>query len=706
MRPTDTANQLAPLRTRPGLPRARADGPWLAGTALSGALAFALLAGSLHASRPMDPERVAPPADQADANAALRGDRPLTVAAPPPPPRERVILATVVERDGERRMIRKRPFGYAEAPLAIAAAAAPYQPFDPLAIYAEEEDARAAVATIYDAEVEREVSLKRTPFDPGAPAHVEAPSPARVVREVATVRDILRAGERAVAATSEGTRAKASLPRATNGAAAIDNATGARNADGASIPVTAYAPSRGAPRSIDPLHLPAPDEPSAPLPLADASLADVMDPAALSAALTLGAENVSRVEKAGTAEAFAPPLAREVVLKLRADGPLAATLYEALRSWGAPNAAVPADRFARAVAGVLQQRLGERAEKPGELTVRIAFRAPGNDAPAAERELRRVSVYEGEAHLLSVARTDEGQLVHAPPPVRVDAAERKRRRKAALARSMPTLYDGLMRAALSQGLHEEHARRLVRVMAFDLDLKRQAEPEDRLEVFFSLKEGERRPSSASRVLYAAATVGGTTRRYYRFAARDAKGGAVSDFFRPDGRSPRTFLLREPVPGGRLTSGYGMRRHPKLRYRKMHTGVDWAAPSGTPILSAGAGTVLRVGWAGGYGRQIKIRHRNGYVTSYNHLRRYARGMRAGARVRQGQRIGQVGTSGMSTGPHLHYEVSVDGKRVNPLRIKLPSVGALEADQLAAFEQERDRIDALVAKGRGNVEVAAE
>ena len=413
--------------------------------------------------------------------------------------------------------------------------------------------------------------------------------------------------------------------------------------------------------------------------------------------MTLNAENVSRIEKT-IADAWAAPVSREVVLTLKTQDALRPSLHRGLLGFGAGRA------FADAMSSRIEQELGPRASEPGEIVLRVSFQAPSDDAPAVQRDVRRISVSEADRHVATLVRSDSGTIVDAPAPaaLALDTAAKEKRR-IALSRAMPSLYDGLMRAALSQGMLPSHAKRLVRMMAFDVDFRAKASPEDRLELFFSLEENTDRPTEASRILYAAATIGGVTRRYYHYAY--AKNGeSIADFFDETGRSAKKFLLRQPVPNGRLTSGYGMRRHPIARYRRMHTGVDWAARSGTPILSAGHGTVVKRGWAGGYGRQIKIRHANGYVTSYSHLRRFARGLKVGSKVRQGQRIGQVGSSGASTGPHLHYEVAVNGRRVNPMRIRLPKGDTLSGAALARFLRERERIDALVVKGRGNVEVA--
>ena len=160
-----------------------------------------------------------------------------------------------------------------------------------------------------------------------------------------------------------------------------------------------------------------------------------------------------------------------------------------------------------------------------------------------------------------------------------------------------------------------------------------------------------------------------------------------------------------MPNGKFRSGFGMRRHPILKYSKMHTGTDWSAPRGTPIIAAGNGVVEKAGWAGGYGRQTIIRHANGYVSSYSHQNSIAKGVKSGARVRQGQVIGAVGSTGLSTGPHLHYELIVNGNKVDPMRIRLPDGKSLKGDAYAMFARERDRINALLDIETSNKELAS-
>ncbi|HEY9219328.1 MAG TPA: M23 family metallopeptidase [Phenylobacterium sp.] len=179
-------------------------------------------------------------------------------------------------------------------------------------------------------------------------------------------------------------------------------------------------------------------------------------------------------------------------------------------------------------------------------------------------------------------------------------------------------------------------------------------------------------------------------RFYRF---ERDGGA--EYFDETGKNIKGFLLRTPVDGARMTSSFGMRRHPILRYNKMHQGIDFGAGTGTPVLAAGDGVVVEARRWGGYGNWLRIRHANGWETGYGHLSRYAKGLKAGQHVRQGQLVAYVGSTGASTGPHLHYETWLRGKRVNPVGVKVPQGSVLAGSELAAFKAKKARIESLVA-----------
>ena len=164
-----------------------------------------------------------------------------------------------------------------------------------------------------------------------------------------------------------------------------------------------------------------------------------------------------------------------------------------------------------------------------------------------------------------------------------------------------------------------------------------------------------------------------------------------EYYDIKGKSITKSLMKTPINGARLSSSYGMRKHPILGYNKMHRGTDFAAPSGTPIMASGSGTVTRARWCGGGGNCVKIKHNSTYETIYAHMKSFAKGVREGRKVRQGQIIGYVGSTGMSTGPHLHYEVVVNGKKVNSQRLKLPSGKTLKGEAREKFELERIKID---------------
>ncbi|MEW6630005.1 MAG: M23 family metallopeptidase [Pseudomonadota bacterium] len=310
----------------------------------------------------------------------------------------------------------------------------------------------------------------------------------------------------------------------------------------------------------------------------------------------------------------------------------------------------------------------------------------------------RTSVYDRSTHIVTIALDDQGQYVPAQEPesnpellTAFDDSQ-----PVVVRGNLPNVYDGIYRAAYSYGMSKAMTQRLIKLLASDVDFQSRVSPADRLEVLFSQPDGDDQTSDNSELLYVSATFGGQTRNFYRFQMQD--GG--TDYFDENGSSAEQFLLRNPLPAGKFRSGFGARRHPILGYVRMHTGVDWAAPIGTPIIAAGNGVVEKVGWAGGYGKQIIIRHANGYETSYNHQSAFAKGIEPGVHVRQGQTIGYLGQTGLATGPHLHYELIVNGTKVDPMRVRLPVGKVLKGDDLVAFKRERERIDDLLKQEDGN------
>lgn len=270
-----------------------------------------------------------------------------------------------------------------------------------------------------------------------------------------------------------------------------------------------------------------------------------------------------------------------------------------------------------------------------------------------------------------------------------------------------TVETSLYVDALARGAGDQQVVDLASVFAYDVDFQREIHPGDKFEFVYEAVTDERgNPLRAGNLIYAALDGRVAKKGFYRFTPEDT---GETDYFQANGESATRFLMKTPINGARLSSSFGMRRHPISGFTRLHKGTDFAAPTGTPVYAAGHGTVERASRYGGYGNYVRIRHANGYKTAYAHLSRYGRGVRAGTRVRQGQVIGYVGSTGASTGPHLHYEVYIDGKPVNAMRLKLPTGRKLAEtpDMMAAFEVERDRIDVIRQqdKNRSDLLVAA-
>jgi murein DD-endopeptidase MepM/ murein hydrolase activator NlpD len=255
------------------------------------------------------------------------------------------------------------------------------------------------------------------------------------------------------------------------------------------------------------------------------------------------------------------------------------------------------------------------------------------------------------------------------------------------------LYRSIYETALRDQVPKPVIEDLVRIYSYDVDYGHKVQPGDSFEVLYAAEDDAPGGEGKAEVMFTELTVGGESKKFYRFQTPD---DGIVDYYDESGKSAKKFLVRKPVGSGVMRSGFGFRRHPILGYGKMHTGVDWGASYGTPIFAAGNGVVEKADWESGYGKYVRIRHNNGYETAYGHMTAYARGITEGVRVHQGQIIGFVGSTGLSTGAHVHYEILVNGRFVDPMRVRLPRGRSLDGAILASFEQERDRIDTMKSR----------
>lgn len=307
---------------------------------------------------------------------------------------------------------------------------------------------------------------------------------------------------------------------------------------------------------------------------------------------------------------------------------------------------------------------------------------------------------EGEpppAHLLALdfrADAEKRIIISRSPDGGFRAAEKSTPLMKRVAAIRGRIEGSLYLSAKRQGAPDEVIAGLAQIFAYDVDFQREILGGDEFEAIFEVRFDEAgRLVGGGEILYGRLNWRGRKKEkgYYRFAA--AGGGGRGDYFDAAGESARRLLMKTPIDGARLSSGFGTRKHPILGYQKAHKGVDFAAPRGTPIMAAGDGVIERAGPYGSFGNYIRIRHAQGYKTAYAHLNGIKKGVRTGVRVRQGDVIGYVGTTGRSTGPHLHYEVHLMDRAVNPQSLKIATGVNLGGNELAQFREVRDAIDAM-------------
>jgi murein DD-endopeptidase MepM/ murein hydrolase activator NlpD len=355
---------------------------------------------------------------------------------------------------------------------------------------------------------------------------------------------------------------------------------------------------------------------------------------------------------------------------------------------------------ARAMSDAARNALPDGALQPG-LEVHVTLLP--SVVRASRMEPIRFSVFgEAQDHKVTVTRNAAGEFVASASPI-----DERIARTELVHDDQPqasSLYASLHYTAERQGIPADVILQIFKIHAYETDFRQRVRAGDGFEFFFDVKEEDKgADGSLGELLVTAVTSAGETHKFYRFRTPDG----VVDYYDAQGNTSRKFLMRRPVRGEdvRITSGFGVRRHPILQVPKMHTGVDWACAVGTPIMAAGSGVIEEAGRKGEYGNYVRIRHANGYKTAYGHMQRFASGVSQGVKVRQGQIIGYVGTTGLSSGPHVHFEVLVNNSFVDPMSIQVPRERQLAGKQLADFHKERTRIDDLMRRNPVSTRVAA-
>lgn len=321
----------------------------------------------------------------------------------------------------------------------------------------------------------------------------------------------------------------------------------------------------------------------------------------------------------------------------------------------------------------LSEHFDPRKAKPGQ-TMQVVFK-PGEQGENLYQKM-----------VMSISPVKDVKITKEADAFKAEVIEKelKPRTYARMAKIQNSLYGSAMKA----GIPEAVVARVMRNYSWSIDFQRDIRSGDGIEVLYETEETEDGAyKKYGDILFANLNIQGKDIKIYRHELADGR----VEYFDEDGMSVKKTLMKTPVDGARMSSGFGMRKHPILGYNKMHKGVDFAAPTGTPIYAAGDGVVSYKGRKGGYGNYIKLRHNGKISTAYAHLHKFAKGMGTGKRVKQGQIIGYVGSTGRSTGPHLHYEVIVNGKQVNPKSLDLPTGEELKGKELASFKNRVRELD---------------
>ena len=333
---------------------------------------------------------------------------------------------------------------------------------------------------------------------------------------------------------------------------------------------------------------------------------------------------------------------------------------------------------AHSVVAALSPNLDVRKVRAGQV-VDLAFKTSN---PGAALQLQGLSLKTGPVSTVSAWRVANGAFASR------SVCEATRQETAV---AQGALKDSLYLAAQRAGADGRLVAEAVKLFSHRIDFSRDLRPDDHFKLVFDRKVAEGgRTVETGGLVYAELEARGKVTRLYKFS-HDGK----TQFFDEFGKNIKGFLLKTPVDAARVTSSFGMRFHPVLGYTRMHQGVDFGASTGTPVYAAGDGVVQEMKWAGGYGRWLKISHTGGWSTGYGHLSAYARGLRVGEPIRQGQVVAYVGMTGLATGPHLHYEIMNHDRKLDPRKVKPQEASILGGRELAAFNAEKSHITQLIS-----------
>jgi murein DD-endopeptidase MepM/ murein hydrolase activator NlpD len=369
------------------------------------------------------------------------------------------------------------------------------------------------------------------------------------------------------------------------------------------------------------------------------------------------------------------------------------------------NAGISADD-ANAALVALHKVYSPRSLRTGQ-AIDLTYRSSPGGAADTDDDLAKAQPVSGEpiVRLLSIKfspSVDHDIVVARGADGSFQATDTVKQLVSHVHRAGASIDGSLYLSAMRAGIPTDVVAEMIKMFSYKVDFQRDLHPGDSFEVFydyFYTPEGQ--PAKQGNISYAVMRLGGQNITLYRYQPDP---NAPPDYFDSTGKSAKGMLMKTPVDGARITSGFGMRFHPVLGYTRMHKGVDFGVPIGTPVMAAGEGSIAFMGWENGYGRFVLVNHGNGMSTAYGHLSRFEPGLHVGSRVRQAQVIAFSGMTGMATGPHLHYEIRLKNQQVNPLKVKMADGRKLSGKELRSFQAERLHLDDKLASTKLETRIA--